>query len=64
VRRAIAGLPDAFRVVVLLRCVEGFSYRDVAAIVGCPAGTVMSRLARARALLRKSLRARGGSEAA
>jgi RNA polymerase sigma-70 factor (ECF subfamily) len=64
VRRAIADLPDAFRVVVLLRCVEGFSYRDVAEIVGCPAGTVMSRLARARALLRKSLGARGGTEAA
>jgi RNA polymerase sigma-70 factor (ECF subfamily) len=64
VRRAIAELPDAFRAVVLLRCVEGFSYREVAAIVGCPEGTVMSRLARARALLRKSLRARGGSEAA
>ena len=64
VRRAIAELPDAFRVVVLLRCVEEFSYRDIAAIVGCPAGTVMSRLARARALLRKALRARGGIEAA
>jgi RNA polymerase sigma-70 factor (ECF subfamily) len=64
VRRAIAELPEAFRAVVLLRCVEGFSYRDVAAIVGCPAGTVMSRLARARSLLRKALRALGGSEAA
>ena len=40
VRRAIAELPDAFRAVVLLRCAEGFSYRDIAAIVGCPAGTV------------------------
>jgi RNA polymerase sigma-70 factor (ECF subfamily) len=64
VRRAIAELPDALRVVVLLRCVEEFSYRDIATIVGCPAGTVMSRLARARALLRKALRARGGIEAA
>jgi RNA polymerase sigma-70 factor (ECF subfamily) len=64
VRLAIAELPHAFRAVVVLRCVEGFSYRDVAAIVGCPAGTVMSRLARARALLRKTLAKRGGSEAA
>jgi RNA polymerase sigma-70 factor, ECF subfamily len=64
VRQAIAELPDAFRVVVLLRCVAEFSYRDIAAIVGCPAGTVMSRLARGRALLRKALRARGGIEAA
>jgi RNA polymerase sigma-70 factor (ECF subfamily) len=54
-RRAIEGLPEPFREVVLLRCVEGFSYQQVAQIVGCPAGTVMSRLARARALLRVSL---------
>ena len=55
VRRAIGELPETFREVVTLRCVEGFSYRDLAAILGCPAGTVMSRLARARALLRRSL---------
>lgn len=59
-RRAIADLPDPFREVVMLRCVEGFSYRDVASIVGCPAGTVMSRLARGRALLRQSLEASDG----
>lgn len=52
---AIEALPDPFREVVLLRCVEEFSYQQVAEIVGCPAGTVMSRLARARALLRGSL---------
>jgi RNA polymerase sigma-70 factor (ECF subfamily) len=52
---AIDELPEPFREVVILRCVEGFSYRDVASILGCPAGTVMSRLARARALLRRSL---------
>lgn len=51
----LAGLPEAFREVVVLRCVEGFSYQEVASIVGCPAGTVMSRLARARALLRVAL---------
>ena len=55
VQRAIGELPATFREVVTLRCVEGFSYRDLAAILGCPAGTVMSRLARARALLRRSL---------
>jgi RNA polymerase sigma-70 factor (ECF subfamily) len=54
-RAAMDTLPDAFREVVVLRCVEGFSYQEVAEIVGCPAGTVMSRLARARALLRLSL---------
>ena len=54
VRRAIADLPEAFREVIVLRF-EGFSYRDLAHILGCPAGTVMSRLARARALLRQSV---------
>ena len=61
-RRAIDGLPEPFREVVMLRCVEGFSYRDVASILGCPAGTVMSRLARARALLRQGLLGGDGSE--
>jgi RNA polymerase sigma-70 factor (ECF subfamily) len=55
-QEAIAGLPDSFRQVLVLRCVEGFSYQEVAAIVGCPTGTVMSRLARGRALLRRFLR--------
>jgi len=55
VRGAIARLPESFREVVVLRCVEGFSYRDLANILGCPAGTVMSRLARARTILRRDL---------
>ncbi len=54
-RAAVEALPLAFRDVLLLRCVEGFSYRQIAGIVGCPAGTVMSRLSRARALLRRGL---------
>jgi RNA polymerase sigma-70 factor (ECF subfamily) len=58
-RSAIEALPDAFREVVVLRCVEGFSYQEVAGIVGCPAGTVMSRLARARALLRRAIAPNG-----
>lgn len=52
---AIEALPDPFREAIVLRCVEGFSYQEMAAIVGCPAGTVMSRLARARGLLRRAL---------
>jgi len=55
-REAIAALPESFRQVVVLRCVEEFSYQEVAAIVGCPTGTVMSRLARGRAMLRRLLR--------
>jgi RNA polymerase sigma-70 factor (ECF subfamily) len=54
-RQAIEGLPEPFREVVVLRFVQDFSYREVAEVLGCPAGTVMSRLARARALLRKEL---------
>jgi RNA polymerase sigma-70 factor (ECF subfamily) len=54
-RTAIQALPEPFRDVIVLRCVEGFSYREMAHIVGCPAGTIMSRLARARALLKRAL---------
>ncbi len=48
VRRAIEELPVDFREVIVLRELEGLSYRDIAAIVGIPIGTVMSRLARGR----------------
>jgi RNA polymerase sigma-70 factor (ECF subfamily) len=52
--RAIAALPVGFREVLLLREQEDLSYRDIARIVDIPMGTVMSRLARARGLLRQS----------
>jgi len=55
IRLAISGLPEVFREVVVLRYFEGFSYRQIASILGCPAGTVMSRLNRARAELRTIL---------
>ncbi|HWW86960.1 MAG TPA: sigma-70 family RNA polymerase sigma factor [Vicinamibacterales bacterium] len=48
VRRAIEELPDDFREVIVLRELEGMSYKDMAAVVGIPMGTVMSRLARGR----------------
>ena len=47
-RRAIAAMPVEYREVLVLREFEDLAYRDIAAIVGCPIGTVMSRLARAR----------------
>src|SRR6266566_353363 len=48
VQHAIEGLPVDFREVILLRELEGLSYKEIAAIVGVPIGTVMSRLARGR----------------
>ena len=51
--RAIASLPDEFRETLVLREMEDMSYREIADITGAPIGTVMSRLARARALLRE-----------
>jgi RNA polymerase sigma-70 factor (ECF subfamily) len=57
VRRAIAELPVEFREVVVLREMEGFSYKEIAELAEVPIGTVMSRLARARKLLQKSLTA-------
>ena len=53
---ALEQLPRHFREVVVLADVEGFSYQDVADKVGCPIGTVRSRLFRARAMLRKFLK--------
>ncbi len=49
----IARLPDDFREVLILREMEDMSYREIADITGAPIGTVMSRLARARAMLRE-----------
>ena len=48
---AIEGLPHLFREVVVMRDINGMSYREIAAAIGAPQGTVMSRLARARAQL-------------
>ncbi|HET8780946.1 MAG TPA: sigma-70 family RNA polymerase sigma factor [Pyrinomonadaceae bacterium] len=55
VREAIEKLPEAYREIVVLRDIEGFSYQEIAMVLDCPAGTVMSRLGRARAKLRASL---------
>lgn len=55
VRRAIAALPHAWREVVVLREMEGLSYKEIGKIVGIPIGTVMSRLARGRTHLQSLL---------
>lgn len=49
----MASMPADFREVLVLREMEDLSYRDIARIMGVPIGTVMSRLARARALLKE-----------
>jgi RNA polymerase sigma-70 factor, ECF subfamily len=55
VRHAIEQLPLEFREIILLREYEELSYEEIATLLGCPAGTVMSRLARARSKLRDLL---------
>ena len=53
--RALERLPTEFREVLVLRELEGMSYKEIGTVVGVPVGTVMSRLARARERLRRSL---------
>jgi RNA polymerase sigma-70 factor (ECF subfamily) len=56
IQLALIALPEKLRLAVLLRDVEGFDYKEIAEVMGCPLGTVMSRLSRGRNLLKKSLR--------
>jgi RNA polymerase sigma-70 factor (ECF subfamily) len=55
VKKALADLPENFRIAVLLADVEGFSYKEIAEILDIPMGTVMSRLFRGRKALQKAL---------
>jgi RNA polymerase sigma-70 factor (ECF subfamily) len=54
-RKAVLALPDEFRMAVVLRDLEGLSYEEVASVLSVPVGTVRSRLARGRALLKEAL---------
>ena len=54
IRRLVAELPQPFREAIVLREINDLSYREIADVIGIPVGTVMSRLARARSLLRKA----------
>ncbi len=53
--RALEKLPDEFREIIVLHDLEGLAYKEIAAVVNIPIGTVMSRLARARGRLRAEL---------
>ncbi|HUG87734.1 MAG TPA: sigma-70 family RNA polymerase sigma factor [Actinomycetota bacterium] len=55
VQAALASLPDVFRMAVILADIEGFSYKEIAAILDVPIGTVMSRLHRGRRALERAL---------
>jgi RNA polymerase sigma-70 factor (ECF subfamily) len=59
--RALARLAPEFREVIILRELEGLSYKEISQVAGVPVGTVMSRLSRARARLQEALRNEEGS---
>jgi|ERR1700720_3485262 RNA polymerase sigma-70 factor (ECF subfamily) len=61
-RQALEELPAEFREVIVLRELEGLSYKQIADVAEIPIGTVMSRLARARKRLQQSLASRGNKE--
>jgi RNA polymerase sigma-70 factor (ECF subfamily) len=61
-QRLVDALPDPYRETLVLRELNDLSYREIADAIGAPVGTVMSRLARARALLRDAWIAAGNEE--
>jgi RNA polymerase sigma factor (sigma-70 family) len=61
IRRLVAQLPQPFREAIVLREVNELSYKQIAEVAGVPVGTVMSRLARARSMLRSAWNVAEGS---
>jgi len=62
INEAIRTLPEQNRAAVVLRDVQGYSYEDIGAILGCPVGTVKSRINRGRQLLKEALSLKPVSE--
>ncbi len=56
VKNALDGLPEELRTAIVLREIEGLSYEDIAQLMGCPPGTVRSRIFRAREAIARQLR--------
>jgi RNA polymerase sigma-70 factor (ECF subfamily) len=63
INEAIEALPLEFKEAIILREMEGLSYKEIAAVVNISMGTVMSRLARGRALLQRQFETRLSEEA-
>jgi RNA polymerase sigma-70 factor (ECF subfamily) len=61
VRRLVEHLPQPFRETLVLREINDLSYQEIAQVAGVPVGTVMSRLARARTMLRSAWTAAEGT---
>jgi RNA polymerase sigma factor (sigma-70 family) len=61
IRRLVAALPQPFREAIVLREINDLSYQEIAQVAGVPVGTVMSRLARARSMLRSAWNAAEGA---
>ena len=57
VRQALRSLSEEYRIVLVLREIEGYSYEEIATISGCSLGTVKSRMSRARQALREIITA-------
>lgn len=55
VDRALRAVPLVYREAVILADLEGLTYKEIGDVLGCPVGTVMSRLSRGRSLLRRTL---------
>jgi RNA polymerase sigma-70 factor (ECF subfamily) len=55
VKHAVESVPETFRMPLLLSAVEGLSYKEISRVLGCPMGTVMSRVYRGRQLLKHKL---------
>jgi RNA polymerase sigma-70 factor (ECF subfamily) len=63
IRRLVAELPEPFREAIVLREINDLSYQEIAEVSAVPVGTVMSRLARARTMLRSAWNAADGAAA-